>query len=74
MIQHPINPSKIQCPTLIIGAELDNYAPLWMSKDLANKIPNSEYYVIPMCGHFGPNHRPEEYNKLISQFLKQLGS
>ena len=73
MIQHPIDPSKIQCPTLIIGAELDNYAPLWMSKDLAEKIPNSKYHVATMCGHFGPNHRPEIYNKLIMDFLDELG-
>ena len=72
MIQHPIDPSGIQCPTLIIGAELDNYAPLWMSKDLAEKIPDSRYHVATMCGHFGPNHRPEIYNKLILDFLEEL--
>jgi 3-oxoadipate enol-lactonase len=73
MIQNPIDPSNIQCPTLIIGAELDNYAPLWMSKDLAEKIPNSQYRVASMCGHFGPNHRPEFYNKVILSFLEELG-
>jgi pimeloyl-ACP methyl ester carboxylesterase len=72
MIQNPINPSGIQCPTLIIGAELDNYAPLWMSKDLSEKIPNSEYHIATMCGHFGPNHRPDLYNKLILSFLEDL--
>ncbi len=73
MIQNPIDPSKIRCPTLVIGAELDNYAPLWMSKDLAKKIPNSTYRVATMCGHFGPNHRPEIYNKMILDFLDKLG-
>ncbi|MBN2154563.1 MAG: alpha/beta hydrolase [Candidatus Lokiarchaeota archaeon] len=72
MIQHPLDPSKIRCPTLVIGAELDNYAPLWMSKDLAETIPDSRYSVVPMCGHFGPNHRPEEYNKLILDFLEEM--
>ncbi|MHA1110137.1 MAG: alpha/beta fold hydrolase [Promethearchaeota archaeon] len=73
MIQNPLDPSKIQCPTLVVGAELDNYAPLWMSKNLAEKIPNSTYQVATMCGHFGPNHRPEIYNKLIVDFLEELG-
>ncbi len=72
MIQNPLDPTGIQCPTLVIGAELDNYAPLWMSKDLAEKIPDSQYSVVPMCGHFGPNHRPDIYNKLILDFLENL--
>ena len=71
MIQNPLDPSGITCPTLIIGAELDNYAPIWMSKELAFKIQDSEYEIIPMAGHFGVSHRAESYNKYILDFLKR---
>jgi pimeloyl-ACP methyl ester carboxylesterase len=76
MIQNPINPSsintKINCPTLILGGELDNYAPLWMSKDLASKINGSKYEVVTMTGHFGPAQRPDAYNKTIIDFLNGI--
>ena len=42
------------------------------TKDLAEKIPDAQYSVVPMCGHFGPNHRPDIYNKLIMNFLEEL--
>lgn len=73
MIKNPLNLEKIKCPTLIVGGELDNYAPLWMSKELSTKIPNSKYEVISMAGHFGPSQRFEAYNKIIIEFLKGIG-
>ncbi|MHA1730005.1 MAG: alpha/beta fold hydrolase [Promethearchaeota archaeon] len=73
MIRERLDPSGIKCPTLVIGAELDNYAPIWMSKNLAHKIANSRFEIIPMAGHFGPSHRADAYNKFIIQFLDDLG-
>lgn len=72
MIQHPLDPSSIECTSLIIGAELDNYAPIWMSKNLAKKIKGSALEIIPMAGHFGPAHRPGAYNLYILKFLRDL--
>ncbi|MHA1820750.1 MAG: alpha/beta fold hydrolase [Promethearchaeota archaeon] len=73
MIMKPIDPEQITCPTLIIGSELDNYAPLWMSQELARKIKNSEYHVLSMAGHFGPSQRYQEYNRIIREFLNKYG-
>jgi pimeloyl-ACP methyl ester carboxylesterase len=72
MIQHPLDPSGIKCSSLIIGSELDNYAPLWMSKKLAQEIENSRLEIIPMTGHFGPSHRAGAYNTHILKFLRDL--
>ena len=72
MIQHPLDPSGIKCNSLIIGAELDDYAPLWMSKKLAQNIEGSEFEVITMAGHFGPSHRAGAYNVHILKFLQDL--
>ncbi|MHA1339296.1 MAG: alpha/beta fold hydrolase [Promethearchaeota archaeon] len=72
MIQKNLDPSGIKCPVLVIGAELDNYAPVWMSKELAEKIPNARFEVVTMTGHFGPAQRPDEYNKLILEFLSEI--
>ncbi|MBD3354131.1 MAG: alpha/beta fold hydrolase [Candidatus Lokiarchaeota archaeon] len=73
MIENPLDPSDIKCPTLIIGSELDNYAPFWMSKEIHDKVENSKLERIAMAGHFGPSQRSEEYNRIIWKFLHQQG-
>jgi len=65
------NPS-INCPTLIIGARLDNFAPETMSEELHKKIPNSELEIIEMAGHFAPAQRKEIVNELICKFISKL--
>lgn len=64
------NPISIQCPTLIIGGRLDNFAPEQMSEDLHKKIPNSTLKIIDMAGHFAPAQRKEVINELIHEFIK----
>ena len=65
------NPS-ITCPTLIIGARLDNFAPETMSEELHKKIPNSELEIIEMAGHFAPAQRTDIVNELICKFINKL--
>jgi pimeloyl-ACP methyl ester carboxylesterase len=65
-----VDTTQISCPVLIIGAELDNFAPVYMSKELKKKISGAELNIITMAGHFGLNHRYKAYNKHILEFLK----
>jgi pimeloyl-ACP methyl ester carboxylesterase len=64
------DPSGIQCPTLIIGGRLDNFAPEQMSEELHKKIPNSILKIIDMAGHFAPAQRKGVINELICEFIK----
>lgn len=66
------DPSSIQCPTLIIGGRLDNFAPEKMSEELHKKIPNSSLKILDMAGHFAPAQRKEIVNELICAFIKEL--
>jgi len=66
------DPSGIECPTLIIGGMLDNFAPEQMSEELHKKIPNSVLEIIDMAGHFMPSQLPEKVNSLICDFIKIL--
>ena len=63
--------SDISCPTLIIGAELDEEAPLYLSKQLRKKIAGSEFHMVSMTGHLGLSQRHEEYNEIIYTFLQK---
>jgi 3-oxoadipate enol-lactonase len=71
MIDAELNTDPIQCPILLIGAELDNFAPAFLSKGLWQRIPAAEFHIIAMTGHFGPSQRYREYNKFILRFLKK---
>jgi pimeloyl-ACP methyl ester carboxylesterase len=66
------DPSHINCPTLIIGGRLDNFAPEQMSEELHKKIPNSVLKIIDMAGHFLPSQRSEAVNKMISEFIGSI--
>ena len=66
------DPSSINCPTLIIGGRLDNFAPEQMSEELHKKISNSHLEIIDMAGHFAPAQRSHIINELICNFIKKL--
>jgi pimeloyl-ACP methyl ester carboxylesterase len=38
---------------------------------MAQKIPGSEYVLIPDCGHLGPMDRPGEFNAALLAFLRK---
>ncbi len=69
MIEFGLDPSQINCPCLIVGAELDNFAPSYMSLELHEEIADSELYIVKMTGHFGLSQISNEYNKIIFTFL-----
>lgn len=71
LLDQEIDPSGISCPTLIIGAELDNFAPIYMAKILKKKIPNADLHVVTMAGHFGTAQRASDYNLRIMEFLRK---
>lgn len=69
MLENSLQYIEIQCPTLIMGAELDNFAPTFMSKELKRYIPHAKVEIIAMAGHFGPAQHYDQYNFKIREFL-----
>ena len=63
---------EVSCPTLIIGTKSDSSAPPAQSKQLATLIPNAFLTIIEDCGHFPMSEKPNELNKAIKSFLKNL--
>ena len=65
------NLGKITCPTLIIWGQQDRIIPVEHAQVAKNGIPNAELHILDPCGH-GPHfERPDEYNKLLMEFLGQ---
>jgi 3-oxoadipate enol-lactonase len=61
--------SEIKCPALVIVGEEDILKPYKFSKLLAEHIPNSEFAVIPGCGHVAIFEKPNVLNTLLLGFI-----
>lgn len=71
MFNSPIPAEKVKVPSIIMGAELDDFAPMELAKELHSKIKNSSLKIIPMAGHFAPAHHWEEINQYVLEFISQ---
>ena len=71
-LKHNINDriSDIKAPTLIIVGEEDILIPLKYSKILHERIRGSKLVIIKDCGHVPPIEKPEAFNKVVLEFLK----
>ncbi len=63
---------KISCPTIIVVGRYDKLTPLKYSQFLNEKIKNSELYVVDNAGHMVMLEKPEEFNKILKNFIERL--
>lgn len=61
---------KIQCPTCIIWGRQDNVTPPEVAEDMHKYIPNSDLFWIEECGHAAMMEKPNEFNEILYQWLK----
>ena len=61
---------EIKCPTLIISADED-YTPLEVKKEYTALIPDAKLVVIEDARHAVSAEKPEEFNTILMDFLKQ---
>lgn len=73
MQQHSSEESlkKIKVPTLIIGADEDNFTPVWLAKKMHHLIPESELFVVKKASHVALVEQPELINLRIEKFLNE---
>ncbi len=60
---------KIKCPALVVCGTEDVLKPIKFSELIAEKIPNSEFVLIPDCGHVSFFEKAEEINSLLLGFI-----
>jgi 3-oxoadipate enol-lactonase len=63
--------ADIKVPTLLVAGSEDKTAPPSVMEKMWQKIPESEYVLIPDCGHLGPMDRPDEFNAALLAFLQR---
>jgi len=64
--------NQINQPTLLIWGNNDTITPPFVAKEFNKLIPNSQLYFIDKCGHAPMMESPDEFNKILEQFLSKL--
>jgi pimeloyl-ACP methyl ester carboxylesterase len=61
---------SILSPTLIISADQD-YSPVAVKEAYSKLLPNAQLAVIADAHHATPLEQPQEFNKVLAEFLAQ---
>lgn len=64
--------NEIKQPTLLVWGNNDTITPPFVGREFNKLIPNSELHFIDKCGHAPMMEVPEEFNKILHQFLTKL--
>ncbi len=60
---------KIKAPTLVLWGENDAFVPLKHGHPIAEGIPGAKKAILPECGHVPMIEKPEEFNRIVMEFL-----
>jgi len=60
---------ELNLPVLVITGDDDRIVPTEQSVQLAGEIANAKLVVVPQCGHFPHEERPEEFMQAVIDFL-----
>jgi pimeloyl-ACP methyl ester carboxylesterase len=61
--------SRIQCPCLVIGGRSDIFTPVWMSEEVAGRIPGSELHLYEGAGHAFHWEKIDDFNPRIHDWF-----
>lgn len=64
--------SEIKQPTLLVWGNNDSITPPFVGREFNRLIPNSELHFIDKCGHAPMMEVPDEFNRILHQFLTKL--
>lgn len=62
---------EIKVPTCLIWGKNDTITPPMVAEEFHKLMPNSELHWIDKCGHAPMMEVPDEFNKILDQFLEK---
>jgi 3-oxoadipate enol-lactonase len=65
---------RIESPTLVIAGDHDTLVPAFYARRMSQLIPNSEFVLVPNCGHNPLIERPEFVLPRMVKFLSGAGA
>lgn len=64
--------AQIQIPALVIAGAEDEITPASGMQQMAARMPNAEFHIVPQSGHLSPLEQPQVFNHLLLDFLGKL--
>jgi pimeloyl-ACP methyl ester carboxylesterase len=64
--------NEIKVPTCLIWGKNDIVTPPFVAEEFKKLIPQSELHFIDKCGHAPMMEVPNEFNEILSKFLKSV--
>jgi pimeloyl-ACP methyl ester carboxylesterase len=73
MATHSAGPflETIEAPTLVIAGEWDLFTPLWLSEEIADRLPKAKLIVLPEGSHAALVEQPDAIHREIEAFLAE---
>ena len=62
---------KISCPTLVVTGEKDTKMVLRHASEIIRRVPCVEVHILPAAYHAMTLEEPEQFNKVLDQFLQR---
>ncbi len=63
---------SIDVPTLVIAGTRDILTPVFLSREIANEVPDAELVILEGCGHMAPFERHGEVVAHVRKFAERL--
>jgi|SRR5205809_1272810 len=63
---------QIKQPTLLVWGNQDTVTPPFVAEEFNKLIPNSELKFIDKCGHAPMMEQPDEFNRVLEEFLTKI--
>lgn len=63
---------RLTMPVLLIWGKEDKITPPFVAEDFHRLLVNSELVLVEHCGHAPMMEKPEEFNKILNEFLEKL--
>lgn len=64
--------ASINVPTLVVVGEKDAITPPDVALDMSSGIPGAKLEIIPGVGHMSPVEAPDEYARIVANFLDSI--
>jgi 4,5:9,10-diseco-3-hydroxy-5,9,17-trioxoandrosta-1(10),2-diene-4-oate hydrolase len=65
---------RLDASTLIIWGRQDEFFPVEQARSAHKNLPDSRLEIIDECGHLPPMEKPEQFNQIVLDFLRDGGS
>jgi 2-hydroxy-6-oxonona-2,4-dienedioate hydrolase len=63
---------NITVPALLVWGKNDNITPAFVGEEFEKLMPDSELHLIDECGHAAMMEKPEAFNVILDNYLKQI--